>query len=346
MRNEIANVKIAQVCMPFLPVPPKNYGGVERVISYLTEALVLEGHDVTLFASGDSQSSARILAPCDKAVGIGSEGRLLYSTTLGVLADLTDQFDAIHFHFTDWTMLPYVKALQARCLITYHMPIELSEATRSLFNAHPNVPLVSVSNSQRRNCGMLNWQCTIHNGLPLDLYSIQENPNGYCAYLGRLGPSKGPDKAIDIALAAKVPLKLAGPIQQPYFDERIAPRLRPHEIEYVGEIDDIAKQSFLGGADSFLFPTQVEEAFGLVMIEAMSCGTPVIAFDHGAAREVVTSGVTGFVVSNTQEGASLLKKAATLSRQQCRAEFERRFAASRMCREYCQAYELIASRLP
>lgn len=335
-------MKIAQVCMPFLPVPPKSYGGVERVVSYLTETLVLEGHDVTLFASGDSQSQARILAPCDKAVGIGPEGRVLYSTTLGMVADLADRFDVIHFHFTDWTMLPYVKALRARSLVTYHMPIEISEATRRLFHEHPNVPLVSVSDAQRPSEGKLNWQGTIHNGLPLDLYFLQEKADDYCAFLGRLGPSKGPDKAIDMALTANVRLKLAGPIQQPYFDEMVAPRLSPGKIEYVGEIDDVAKQSFLGGANAFLFPTQVQEAFGLVMIEAMSCGTPIVAFDRGSAREVITNEITGFVVSSTQEGASLIKGISKLSRQKCRAEFERRFSARRMCQEYCQVYERMA----
>lgn len=329
--------------MPFLPVPPKRYGGVERVVSYLTEALVVAGHDVTLFASGDSQSRARIVAPCDEAVGIGSEGRILFSTTLGMVADLANQFDVIHFHFTDWTMLPYVKVLNRRRLVTFHMPIDMSDATRRLFQQHRDVPLVSVSDAQRPAEGDLNWQRTIHNGLPVTLYSLQQQPGGYCAFLGRLGPSKGPDKAIAIALAANVPLKLAGPLQQPYFDEMIAPQLRPHQIEYVGELDDSAKQCFLGGANALLFPTQVQEAFGLVMIEAIACGTPVIAFDRGASREILTNGITGFVVSNAREGASRLIEASRLDREACRAEFERRFSASRMCLEYSEVYTRIAS---
>jgi len=338
-------VKIAQVCMPFLPVPPKKYGGVERVVSYLTEALVVAGHDVTLFASGDSRSRARIVAPCDSAVGIGSEGRLLYSATLGMVADLADQFDAVHFHFTDWTMLPYVKALQGRSLVTFHMPIDLSDGMRRLLQEHRGVPLVSLSDAQRPTDESLNWQRTIYNGLPPDLYSLQEQPDDYCAFLGRLGPSKGPDKAIDLAIAANVPLKLAGPIQQPYYDEVIAPRLKSRQIEYIGELDDSAKQSFLGNAKALLFPTQIKEAFGLVMIEAMACGTPVVAFDRGASKEIITNGITGFVVSNAQEGASRLDEASRLSRKACRAEFDRRFSASRMCVEYCEVYARIASKL-
>jgi glycosyltransferase involved in cell wall biosynthesis len=162
-----------------------------------------------------------------------------------------------------------------------------------------------------------------------------------------LGPSKGPDLAIDIATTARVSLRLAGPIQQPYFNQQIAPRLKPGEIEYVGELDDLAKQSFLGGANALLFPTQVQEAFGLVMIEAMACGTPVVAFDRGATREVVTDGINGFVVSGVQEAANVLSDISNLCRLRCRAEFDRRFSASRMCLDYCEVYEgLVLETLP
>jgi glycosyltransferase involved in cell wall biosynthesis len=336
-------VKIAQVCMPFLSVPPMGYGGLERVVSYLTEALVLAGHEVTLFASGDSKSRARIIAPCDQATGIGNGGKALYLVTLGMVARLADEFDIIHFHFTDWAMLPYVRALRAPSLITYHMPIDTSASTKRLFREYAELPLVSVSNAQRPPECDLNWQKTIYNGLPPDLYAVQEKADGYCAFLGRLGPSKGPHLAIDVALAANVRLKLAGPIQQQYFDGSIAPRLRPGEVEYVGELDDVAKQPFLGGADALLFFTQVQEAFGLVMIEAMACGTPVIALDRGSSREIITDGRNGFVVSSVQEGASRVSAASRLSRAQCRAEFDSRFSDSRMCHEYCEVYERIVA---
>jgi glycosyltransferase involved in cell wall biosynthesis len=273
-----------------------------------------------------------------------SEGRALYSATLGMVAGVADQFDAVHFHFTDWTMLPFVKALGGRSLVTFHMPIDLSDGVRRLLQEHRGVPLVSLSDAQRPTDESLNWQRTIYNGLPPDLYSLQRQPDDYCAFLGRLAPSKGPDKAIDLAIAANVPLKLAGPIQQPYFDEVIAPRLKAGQIEYVGEIDDAGKQSFLGNARALLFPTQVKEAFGLVMIEAMACGTPVVAFDRGAPKEIVTGGITGFVVSDAREGASRLDEASRLSREACRAEFDRRFSASRMSEEYCEVYARIASK--
>jgi glycosyltransferase involved in cell wall biosynthesis len=340
--NDGPPVKIAQVCTPFISVPPRGYGGVERVVSYLTEALVSRGHQVTLFASGDSRSRADIVSPALHASGIGPDGKMLYLVTLAAVLASENEFDVVHFHFTDWTMLPFVKALRARCLVTFHMPIEMSAATSGAFLAYADVALVSLSNAQRRSGIGLNWQKTIYNGLPTDLYSIQEKPNGYYAFIGRLGPSKGPDLAIDIATEARVRLKLAGPIQQPYFDQKIAPRLKLGEIEYVGELDDAAKQSFLGGANALLFPTQVEEAFGLVMIEAMACGTPVVAFDRGATREVITDGINGFVVSGVKEAAGRLNDASNLCRVRCRAEFDGRFSASRMCLDYCEVYGRLA----
>ena len=340
-------MKIAQVCTPYISVPPSGYGGVERVVSYLTEALVCEGHQVTLFASGDSRSRANIVSPALQSSGIGPDGKMLYLVTLATVLALESEFDVIHFHFTDWTMLPFVKALRARSLVTFHMPIEISAATRRAFREYAEVPLVSLSNAQRRSETGLNWRKTIYNGLPPNLYTIQERPDGYYAFLGRLGPSKGPDLAIDIATKARVRLRLGGPIQQPYFDQKIAPRLKPGEIEYVGELDDLAKQSFLGGANALLFPTQVQEAFGLVMIEAMACGTPVVAFDRGATREVVTDGINGFVVSSAQEAANVLNDVSKLCRVRCRAEFDRRFSASRMCLDYCDVYErLVLETLP
>jgi len=300
--------------------------------------LVREGHQVTLFASGDSKSRANIVSPVAQASGIEPDGRMLYLVTLATVLASEREFDVIHFHFTDWTMLPFVKALRARSLVTFHMPIEFSAAARRAFLEYGDVPLVSLSDAQRQSDTTLNWRRTIYNGLPEDLYALQEKPDGYYAFLGRLGPSKGPDLAIDIATIAGVRLKLAGPIQRPYFDQKIAPRLKAGEIEYVGELGDPAKQSFLGGARALLFPTQVQEAFGLVMIEAMACGTPVVAFDRGSAREVITDGVNGFVASGVQHAASLLNDAANLSRVRCRAEFDARFSDSRMCLDYCEVY--------
>lgn len=336
-------MKIAQVCTPYISVPPQTYGGVERIVSYLTESLVLAGYQVTLFASGDSRTRAEIVAPTHRAPGIGPEGRMLYLVTLAALLERASEFDIVHFHFTDWTMLPFVKALRRRSLVTYHMPLDLSEAAVRAFREYADVPLVSLSDAQRRRETSLDWRGTIYNGLPSDLYSMNENPAGYYAFLGRLGPSKGPDLAIDIAAAAGVKLKLAGPIQQPFFDQAIAPRLRPREIDYVGELDDQAKQSFLGSANALLFTPRIHEAFGLVMIEAMACGTPVVALDRGSAREVITDGVNGFVVSNVQEAARLLSDVSGLSRALCRAEFDRMFTADRMCVDYCALYDRLAS---
>lgn len=335
-------MRIAQVCMPFIPVPPKRYGGVERMVSYITEELVEQGHTVTLFANADSVTRARLIAPCNTAGSNGHDGRLDYSALLGMVARYANEFDIIHFHLNQWLELPFVRAVRSRVLVTFHLGIRDSGSLGPFFQEFSDIPIVSLSNAQRPLGLSLNWKRTIYYGLPTNLYSLQEHPGDYCAFIGLMGRHKGPDRAIAIAQAAGVPIRIAGPkfaAQQEYFEKFVEPKFKEPGIEYVGELDDTQKQTFLGGAVALLFPIQWQEAFGLVMIEAMACGTPVIAFNCGSVPEVVTDGVTGFVVPDATGAVNAISKVSFLDRRRCRAEFESRFSAERMCKDYVEVYE-------
>ncbi|HYM78050.1 MAG TPA: glycosyltransferase family 4 protein [Candidatus Dormibacteraeota bacterium] len=335
--------------MPFLSVPPKQYGGVERMVSYLTEELVQQGHMVTLFASGDSITRARLIAPCSSAAGEGHEGHVLYSTMLGMVARYAKEFDIIHFHLNHWIVLPFVKALTSRAVVTFHMPIDNSESMQPFFQEFSDIPIVSLSDAQRPSNVYLNWQRTIYYGLPTTLYKYREKSENYYAFIGLLARHKGPDRAIDIAKAAGVRLKLAGPVydrEQGYFDQVIAPQVNGHDIEYVGPLDDAEKQTLLGNAVALLFPSQWQEPFGLVMIESMACGTPVIGFDNGSVPEVITHGTTGLVVPDWTAAVGAVADVRELDRKRCRAEFERRFLASRMCKDYVELYEALVQAEP
>lgn len=331
-------MRIAQVCMPILPVPPKKYGGVLRIASYLSEELVRQGHTVTLFAHEDSTTRARLIAPPSDCGEEGTGGSIRYSILLGMVARYAKEFDIIHFHLNHWQVFPFVRAVHERALVTFHMPV--SRSLMRFFQEFSDIPIVPVSNDQVPADPGVNWRRTIYHGLPTSLYALQKQPEGYCAFIGRLDHLKGPDRAIDIAQAAGVPIKIGGPIfSQEYFDDVLAPRLKNPGVEYVGELDDEAKQFFLGGAIALLFPIQWQEPFGLVMIEAIACGTPVVAFNYGAVPEVITNGVTGFVVSDMAGAAQAVRMARHLDRERCRAEFEKRFSAERMCKDYIEVYE-------
>lgn len=312
------------------------------MVSYLTEELVLQGHEVTLFASGDSRTKARLIAPCSYAAGEGYGGQLLYLATLGSVARLASEFDVIHFHACHWLILPFVRAVHPHALVTFHMPVEVSPELLPFYCEFADIPVISISDAQRPPGLSLNWFRTIHYGMPPELYSLQQEERRYLAFLGLLSPHKGPEVAIRIAREAGLPLKIAGPIrnqaEQDYFDRVLSPELDGTQIQYIGELDDSGKQDFLSKALAFLFPIAWSEPFGLVMVEAMACGTPVIAFGRGSVPEVITNGVTGFVVDGLPGAVGAVRAVSNFDHRRCRQEFERRFSASRMCCDYVDAY--------
>jgi glycosyltransferase involved in cell wall biosynthesis len=342
-------MKIAQVAAGPLPVPPNKYGGMERMVSYLTEELVLQGHDVTLFARPDSKTRARLLSPPTYS----RKGQLDYTTLdqivmMSQLSKHSSEFDVIHVHPLDViSWFPFLRLLNVPYLITQQNTIPDSSDMQLAIREFSDVPLVSVSNAQREPAPWLNWQATVYYGLPLQLYTFQEKPEGYLAFIGRFSPVKGLHDALEIAKQSKMKLKIAGrPFlakEQQYFESAIQPLLSDPMLEYVGELNDSEKQSFLGGACALLFPITWQESFGLVMIEALACGTPVIGYRRGSVPEVITDGVTGFVVEDLQGAVDAVKKVQSLNRSRCRQEVEKRFSVGKMCKEYVDQYEKVVA---
>jgi glycosyltransferase involved in cell wall biosynthesis len=332
-------VRIAQIAPIYSPVPPKKYGGVERVVSYLTEELVANGHDVTLFASSDSTTTARLVSPCRHTAG--SQARLCETMLLGMLAREAQEFDAIHFHTVTEFHLPLTRLLQGRNLTTCHGTWDRS--LEPLYREFADVPIVSISYAQRNLLPNMNWQGTVYHGLPRNLYELQERRGSYLAFLGQMSFDKGPVRAIQIAMRAGVPLKLAGrPVtasDREYFEASVKPLLGHPLVEYIGEIGDHEKQELLGNAFALLFPiADRAEPFGLVMIEAMACGTPTIAYPGGSVAEIIDEGITGFVVDDDLAAVEAVAKVALLDRRHCREAFENRFLASRMVQDYANLY--------
>lgn len=343
-------MRIAQIAPLYERVPPKLYGGTERVVSYLTEELVRQGHDVTLFASGDSETSARLVRCCDTALRLDpavKEPLVYHVLMLEQLRQRIDQFDVLHFHI-DLLHAPLIRPIAGRTLTTQHGRLDLPDLA-PFYRAFSDLPLVAVSHDQRRYLRHANWVGTVHHGLPRDLLAFHPNGGGYLAFLGRIAPEKGPNRAIEIAARSGMPLKIAAkvdPVDQTYWEEHIRPMVESHaNVEFIGEIPEREKSGFLGQAAALLFPVDWPEPFGLVMIEAMACGTPVIAFRRGSVPEIVTDGVSGFVVDTVEEAVAAARRIATLDRAKVRAEFERRFTVERMAREYLEIYaKLAASR--
>ena len=336
-------MRIAQVAPLYESVPPKLYGGTERVVSYLTEELVRHGHEVTLFASGDSLTEARLVPMCKQSLRLapGCVDSLAHHVLMiERVLDNAEDFDLIHFHI-DYLHYPRTRDLNVATLTTLHGRLDIPDLV-PLYQRFRDVPVVSISNSQREPLPWLNWQRTVYHGLPVDGLKFQPVPGKYLAFLGRISPEKGLDQAIAIARQAGVELKIAAKIDrvdQAYFDEIIKPLLNGPGVDFVGEISQSEKSEFLGGALALLCPVQWPEPFGLVMIEAMSCGTPVIAYPRGSIPELVEDGVSGFIVGNISHAVKTVSEAAALSRQQCRDYFERRFSAARMCEDYLEVYK-------
>ena len=336
-------MRIAQGAPLHESVPPKLYGGTERVVSYLTEELVRQGHEVTLFASGDSETNARLVAGCPRALWQepGCREALPHHVRLVELAArAAHRFDLIHFHL-DYVHLQAVGGLPCSTLTTLHGRLHPRDQ-EALFAAYPEAPLASISDDQRRPIPRANWQATVYHGLPLDLHTPREAPGSYLAFLGRVSPEKGLEKAVEIARLARLPLRVAAkiyPEERPYYEREIAPLLRASPwVEFVGEVGGSAKDDFLGGAHALLFPIEWAEPFGLVMIEAMACGTPVVAFRRGSVSEVMADGVTGLVVDDVAGAVAAVGRVGTLSRLACRRMFETGFGATRMARDYLAVY--------
>ncbi len=344
-------MKIAQVAPLYESVPPRAYGGTERVVSYLTESLVEMGHDVTLFASGDSITRANRVSVVSRGLRLDPHkpDPLVWHTIMmdRVLKEAAS-FDILHFH-TDVLQLPLVGQCRTPCLSTAHGRLDLPDL-KSLFRCFPNQPMVSISNSQRAPLPWLNWRATVHHGLPLGLYSLHPEPGDYFAFVGRLSPEKRADRAIEIARACGVPLRIAAKIDEsdrPYFESTIQPLLNDPLVTFVGEIGDEAKNHFIGNARALLMPIDWPEPFGLVMIEAMACGTPVIAYDRGSVPEIIDEGVTGCIVHSQEEAIAAARNIGAIDRRRCRQVFEQRFSAHVMAKRYLDVYrELVEARMP
>lgn len=343
-------MKIAQIAPLTESVPPKRYGGTERVVSYITEALVDLGHDVTLFASGDSQTRAKLEAVWPKALRADYSVRDRIAPHMLLLERVrqqADQFDVLHFHM-DYYSFSLFGRQSTPFLTTLHGRLDLPEQ-QPVFNAFTHAPVVSISDSQRRPLPQADWRRTIHHGLPLNLLRPPASPQGgYLAFLGRISPEKGIDKAIAIASRCGLPIKIAAKIDaadNAYYTDVVAPLLAQPHVEFVGEIADRDKSQFLGNAVGVLLPVDWPEPFGLVMIESMACGTPVIGFNRGAVSEVIEDGLTGFVVEDELGAVAAINRLGSLDRRAIRARFEARFSAERMASDYVATYqELIRER--
>jgi len=339
-------MRIAQVAPLQESVPPKCYGGTERVVHYLTEELVRQGHDVTLFASGDSETSARLVPVAPRALRLdpGCADPLAHHVLmLDQVFKRADRFDVIHFHI-DYLHFPLCRLRGVPHVTTLHGRLDLPDLA-AVFREFRDMPVVSISEHQRTPLLFANWQATVYNGIPDSLYGAREGRGGYLAFLGRISPEKRPDQAIEIALRAGMEIKLAAkvdPVDREYFDTQIKPLLRHPLVDYVGEIGEDEKNAFLGDARALLFPIDWPEPFGLVMVEAMACGTPVIAFRRGSVPEVMADGESGFVVDDIDGAVAALERIDTLSRAGCRRVFEERFSAARMACDYAAVYERMA----
>jgi glycosyltransferase involved in cell wall biosynthesis len=341
-------MRIAQVAPLIESVPPKHYGGTERIVSYLTEELVRAGHDVTLFGSGDSVTQARLIPGCRDSLRLNKRcvDHLAHHLVMidRVLEHARD-FDVIHFH-TDYLHFSASRYLCVPHITTLHGRLDLPDLI-PVYDRFRDIPVISISNAQRRPLPSANWVATIYHGLPQELFRFQPNPGNYLAFLGRICAEKRADRAIEIAKRAGMPLKIAAKVDRVdrrYFKRVVEPLLQQSHVEWIGEISDREKNDFLGNAHALLFPIDWPEPFGLVMIEAMACGTPVIAYDGGAVSEVIKEGQTGFIAKNLEDAAEAVHRVPELSRAHCRKVFEKRFTVARMARDYVKIYKRTIDR--
>ncbi len=341
-------MRIAQVAPLYESVPPKLYGGTERVVSSLTEELVRLGHDVTLFASGDSLTTARLVPACKKALRLDSScvDQLAHHVVmLDQVFSEKENFDLIHFH-VDYLHFPFSRRQQIAHVTTLHGRLDLPDLV-PLYGHFRDIPVISISDAQRKPLPWANWQGTVHHGLPRESFSLGRGMGKYLAFLGRTSPEKGLDQAIEIAKRAEMPLKIAAKIDRvdvEYFETVIKPLLDHPLIEFIGEIGYPEKNVFLGNAAGLLFPINWREPFGLVMIEAMACGTPVIAYPLGSVPEVMQDRVTGFIVPDLEGAVKAVKRLGEIDRRKCRRHFEQHFNAERMAQDYLNIYQRLVRR--
>jgi glycosyltransferase involved in cell wall biosynthesis len=343
-------MRIAQVAPLYESVPPKLYGGTERVVSWLTEELVGLGHDVTLFASGDSMTSAKLVPACNQALRLHPNCVDQVAHHINMIEHVyqnKDDFDLIHFHL-DYMHFPVSRREEMAQLTTLHGRLDLVDLV-PLYQTFPEMPVVSISDAQRQPLPWLNWQGTVHHGLPADSLSFNPGPGTYLAFLGRTSPEKGLDEAIRIAKLTGIPLKIAAKVDRAdteYFNSVIQPLLNDPLIQFIGEIGYAEKNEFLGNALALLFPINWPEPFGIVMIEALACGTPVVAYPRGSVPEVIEDGVSGFLVPDAQAAAQAVLNLHRIKRAVCRKRFERRFSAARMAQDYLAIYKRLLSDVP
>ncbi|HEX7779586.1 MAG TPA: glycosyltransferase family 4 protein [Vicinamibacterales bacterium] len=340
-------MRIAQISPLYESVPPQLYGGTERVVHFLTEELVRQGHDVTLFASGDSVTEAELVPVCPHSLRLDPDSVDAMAHHLLMLEQVfrrADDFDVLHFHI-DYLHFPLSRRYSRPNVTTLHGRLNIVDLV-PLYREYTDMALVSISDAQRQPLPHARWLATVHHGLPADLFTLQPTPGRYLAFLGRISPEKRVDRAIEIARRAGLPLRVAAKIDESdraYFEGEIAPLFELPFVEYIGEIGESEKQAFLGGARALLFPIDWNEPFGLVMIEAMACGTPVIAWPGGSVAEVMDHGVTGFIVEEIDDAVEATRAVGTLDRRACREVFDQRFTARRMARDYVTVYERLIS---
>ncbi|MET0516301.1 MAG: glycosyltransferase family 4 protein [Nitrospiraceae bacterium] len=338
-------MKIAQVSPLWESVPPKLYGGTERIVSYMTEEMVRLGHEVTLFASGDSVTAAKLEAPCPQALrlntGIFNREAPLISMMEQVFSS-AEQFDVIHSHL-DFLAFSLSRRCPVPVVTTLHGRLDLPELV-PVFRDFSELPLVSISDSQRRPLAWCNWMGTVYHGLPSNLYALHPAPGKYLAFLGRISPEKCPDQAIELAKRVGMPIRVAAkvdPADRAYFERVVEPLLDHPLVEFVGEVTDAQKNDFIGNAHALICPYDWPEPFGLVLIEALACGTPVLAYRRGSIPEIISHGVTGFISENVTEMVAQVEGISLLDRRRCRAIFEERFTVERMVHDYLNIYQHI-----
>jgi glycosyltransferase involved in cell wall biosynthesis len=342
-------LRIAQVAPLAETVPPETYGGTERIVSYLTEELVRSGEDVTLFASGGSETKAKLVPISERSLrsdpNINDPLTRIIVEMEEVLKRRED-FDIIHFH-DGYLHFPLARRLRIPTVTTMHGRMDLPDL-EPIFHEFSEIPLVSISEQQRTPLPFANWVATVPHGIPPDLYAFRSDPEDYVAFVGRICPEKRPDRAIELAKRVGMPLKIAAKVDkvdEHYFESEIKPLLDSDLIEFIGEVNEPDKNALLGGARALLFPIDWPEPFGLVMIESLACGTPVVAFECGSVPEVLEHARTGFIVHNMDEAEQALQEIETIDRLGCRQEFERRYTSARMAEHYSQTYHRLRTKL-
>lgn len=342
-------MRIAQVPPLYEAVPPRFYGGTERVVSHLTDALVELGHDVTLFASAEAQTKAKVVKVRDQAIRLDpaqlKSDLAAHMSMLSEVRRRADEFDVIHFH-TDMIHFPFFEDMAGKTITTLHGRLDMKDL-QGVYDRWPQYPLVSISDNQRLPMTSASWAGTVHHGMTTDSYEFHAQSEGYLAFLGRISPEKRPDRAIAIAKRLGKTLKIAAKVDaadQRYFQDKIEPLILGEPlIQFIGEIGDDQKSAFLGGADALLFPIDWPEPFGLVTIEAMACGTPVVAYACGSVPEVIEDGVTGFIVRNEDEAVEAARRAPSLDRRVVRQQFELKYSATAMARRYLDLYARLSA---